>query len=110
MNPVHWYFIHYNRCFNSIIRYCCIICIIIYSVDKEPASKNASEAHLPSDQGDGHGDQLHGGQVQGDKQVPYQQKETGPTDLSDAISLAENIENNETADVDEAIIKLGGSG
>ena len=42
--------------------------------------------------------------------MPYQQKETGPPDLSDAISLAENIENNETADVDEAIIKLGGSG
>ena len=42
--------------------------------------------------------------------LPYQQKKTGPTVLSDVVSLAENIEVVEAADVDEAIIKLGGSG
>ena len=42
--------------------------------------------------------------------MPYQQKKTGPTVLSDVVSLAENIEVVEAADVDEAIIKLGGSG
>ena len=67
-----------------------------------PATKNASEAQLPSDQG--------GGQLQDDLTLPYQQKKTGPTVLSDVVSLAENIEVVEAADVDEAIIKLGGSG
>ena len=67
----------------------------------EPATKNASEAHLPSDQGGG---QLHGEQLQGDLTLPYQQKKTGSTVLGDVVSLVENIEVNEAADVDEAII------
>ena len=54
--------------------------------------------------------QLHGEQLQGDLTLPYQQKKTGTTVLGDVVSLAENIEVNEAADDDEAIIKLGGSG
>ena len=65
--------------------------------------------HLQSYQGGGqlHGEQLHGGQLQGGQrqELPYQQKDTGPTAF-----LADNIVVDEAADVDEAIIKLGGNG
>ena len=37
--------------------------LITFFLDKEPATKNASEAHLTSDQGGG---QFHGGQLQDD--------------------------------------------
>ena len=55
-------------------------------VYKEPAAKKASE--------------VEAGTVQ----------ESGPTNLSDDVSLTEDIENDEAAEVVEAIIKLGGSG
>ena len=54
--------------------------------------------HLQSYQGGGqlHGEQLHGGQLQGGQrqELPYQQKDTGPTAF-----LADNIVVDEAADV-----------